>query len=155
MFYRFLKNTAGLCFNLLNSLLGGNLPPFTCVCVIIEDNGRYLVIERPTSKYAFPGGFMRWHEHPEQTARRESREETGLNVQIGPVIGYQSRTSTSLTMMSTVNLIYCASVIDGTLRGSMEGNPCWLDKEELSDRLSAIAREAFEQYQRYRAHASL
>ncbi len=42
MFYSLLKKLVGIFFNILNILLAGNLPPFGCVCVIVEDQDKYL-----------------------------------------------------------------------------------------------------------------
>ncbi len=50
--------------------------------VILRHEGRYLLVERArgtgTGQFAFPGGRADAGETPEATARRELREETGL-----------------------------------------------------------------------------
>src|SRR6266849_6281110 len=91
--YRGLKTWVGIFFNLLNFLLAGNLPPLGCVNIVVEEQGRYLVIQRPQGHIVFPGGFMRWREHPEDTGVRECREETGLQVKITSLIGCSSNVS--------------------------------------------------------------
>ena len=35
----------------------------------------------------FPGGFMDWGEHPEETLRREIKEETGLEILVKRIVG--------------------------------------------------------------------
>lgn len=151
MLYQITKKIAAVGFNLLNLLLGGNLPPFTCASVIIHEGSNYLVIERPQGEYVFPGGFVRWREHPKQTARREGKEETGLDLQIQQFIGHQVFTSRRLDIMSAVNLMYRAEVTGGELHASMEGKPCWLAESELPGKLAPVARDMFEEYERYRA----
>jgi 8-oxo-dGTP diphosphatase len=146
MRYRLLKNVAAICFNLLNILLRGNLPPLACVCVIIKDDGHYLVIEQPGGQYAFPGGFMLWHEQPIQTARRETREETGLELDIDSFAGYQSYNSRSLCKISTITLIYSARISGGKMRASSEGQPRWLSEDDIPARLAPVAREIFDAY---------
>lgn len=51
---------------------------------IVERNGRYLLVRRANppaaDMYAFPGGRAEPGETPEETAIRELREETGLDV---------------------------------------------------------------------------
>lgn len=148
--YRVLNKFVGIFFNLLNLLLLGNLPPFGSVCMIVEDQGRYLVIQRPEGKMVFPSGFVRWREHPEQTVWREGKEETGLELRVGEVVGYASVVSAHFARMSTLTLIYEAEVVGGQLRGSVEGEPCWLDESELHNKLDAQQRSMLERYLRYR-----
>ena len=151
--YRVLNKFVSIFFNLLNLLLVGNLPPFGSVCMIVEDSGRYLVIQRPEGKTVFPSGFVRWREHPEQTVRREGKEETGLELRVGEVVGYSSVVSAHFFRMSALTLIYEAEVVGGQLRGSVEGDPCWLDDSELRSKLDAQQRSMLECYLRYRTRS--
>jgi ADP-ribose pyrophosphatase YjhB (NUDIX family) len=150
MLYDLLKIGVSVFFNTLNGLLGGNLPPFGSAAVIVEERDHYLVVELPRGRVAFPGGFMIWREHPKQTAQREAKEETGLLVRVGDLIGTYSSTSDSFTCMSTVSSVYAAEVMDGVLRPSIEGRPCWLDEEELRRRLTEHSRAILDDYLRYR-----
>jgi ADP-ribose pyrophosphatase YjhB (NUDIX family) len=149
VFYSLLKKLVGIFFNILNVLLAGNLPPFGCVCVIVEDQGRYLVIERPGGGYALPGGFMRWHEHPTQTALRESKEETGLQLRVNRFISCSSTVSDHFMLMSTLTVIYQAEVVGGELKSSIEGRPCWHDRTHLPYLLQQRQRELFEEFLKY------
>ena len=133
--YRGLKTWVGIFFNLLNFLLAGNLPPFGCVNIVVEEQGRYLVIQRPEGHFVFPGGFMRWRERPEDTGVRECKEETGLQVKITNLIGCSSTASNDITKMSTLSVIYRAEVAGGTLLSSIEGKPMWMDEAELHVKL--------------------
>jgi 8-oxo-dGTP diphosphatase len=59
--------------------------PFPTVDVVIEIPGRGIVlIERANEPrgWALPGGFIDYGEAPEDAARREAREETGLAVEL-------------------------------------------------------------------------
>jgi len=133
--YSVLKKSVGIFFNILNTLLKGNLPPFGCVCIIIEQDERYLVVERPEGSLVFPGGFMRWKERSEQTARREGKEETGLDLRIGDILGCYTIPSTGFTAMSTITVVHRAEIIGGTLKSSIEGHPYWVDEETLRSHL--------------------
>jgi ADP-ribose pyrophosphatase YjhB (NUDIX family) len=148
--YRVLAKFVAIFFNLFNLLLAGNLPPFGSVCMIVEDNGRYLVIQRSEGRVAFPSGFMRWREHPTQTVRREGKEETGLDLRAGEVLGYSSVVSSHFLRMSSLTLIYEAEVTGGELRGSVEGKPCWLDEPALREKLDAQSCQMFDRYLHYR-----
>ncbi len=144
--YRVLKMCVGIFFNLLNVLLVGNLPPLGSVSIIVEEQERYLVIQRPEGYFVFPGGFMRWREHPEKTGMRECREETGLHVQITELIGCSSHSSGGPASLSTLSIILHATVVGGTLRGSIEGTPMWLDEAELHNKLFKQQASILEDY---------
>ena len=155
MFYYITKSLASICFNILNFLLGGNLPPFGCVCMIVEKKGQFLLIEQPGGVLAFPGGFMKWRESPEHALIREGKEETGLELRPGKLVGFQPGICQGLHQMSTLTLIYQGEVIGGDLRPSSEGHPLWLSADELSTRLSPYYQSMLEQYNRHLATESL
>ncbi len=135
MIYNALKKSVGIFFNILNVLLKGNLPPLGCVCILIEQDGKYLIVERPEGSLVFPGGFMRWKELSEHTARREGKEETGLDLRIGEIVGCYTTPTTGFSAMSTVTIVHRAEVVSGELRSSIEGRPYWIDEETLRNRL--------------------
>jgi ADP-ribose pyrophosphatase YjhB (NUDIX family) len=56
--------------------------PFITVDIIIELSGGIILIERsnPPFGWAIPGGFLDYGETLEDCARREAKEETGLNI---------------------------------------------------------------------------
>jgi ADP-ribose pyrophosphatase YjhB (NUDIX family) len=58
--------------------------PVPTVDLIIEYNERIILIERKNPPYgwALPGGFVDYGETLESAARREAKEETGLDVEL-------------------------------------------------------------------------
>jgi 8-oxo-dGTP diphosphatase len=126
-----LRKSVGFSFNCLNICLVGNLPPQGCISVIVEDQGRFLLLKRPNGTLVFPGGFIRWREHPSQTALREFKEETGLQVKLHHVVACYSNISKDCGSMSTLILVFCAEVNGGDMRGSIEGQPCWIEETEI------------------------
>lgn len=102
-----------------------------CISLIVEDQGKLLLLKRPNGDLVFPGGFMRWQEHPTQTALREVKEETGLRVTLHHVVACYSIASTDFRSMSTLILVFCAEGKGGDMRGSVEGYPCWIEKSDL------------------------
>jgi ADP-ribose pyrophosphatase YjhB (NUDIX family) len=145
-----LKSSVGIFFNFLNFLLAGNLPPLGCVTIIVQHEGRYLMIERPEGGYVLPGGFMRWKEQPVQTALREGKEETGLTLKVNEFIGYSSTASYGLTRLSTLSVVYSAEVVEGELRNSIEGRVSWLDETDVLEKIIPLQRGIFNNFLHYR-----
>ncbi|MHA1269582.1 MAG: NUDIX hydrolase [Candidatus Helarchaeota archaeon] len=58
--------------------------------IILRNNSEVLIIQRASEpdkgKWSIPGGIVEYNERPEFTAKRETYEETTLNVEIGPLI---------------------------------------------------------------------
>jgi ADP-ribose pyrophosphatase YjhB (NUDIX family) len=148
--YNAFKKCVGIFFNTLNTLMGGNLPPFGCASAVVEEQDHYLVVELPNGYISLPGGFMRWGEHPQQTVRREALEETGYLLEIGDMIGCYSCVSHRADRMSTITVAFHAKVVSGEPRGSIEGQPRWMDEQTLRKRLSAHYIGIFNDYLRNR-----
>lgn len=139
MLYDLLKICVSIFFNVLNKFLGGKLPPFGSACALVEKDGLYLVVELPRGRIVFPGGFMTWNEQPRQTAEREGREETGLQLHVLELINVYSAPSPRITQLSTVSFAYRAEVVGGELRKNIEGRPHWLSESELRQRMGPSA----------------
>jgi ADP-ribose pyrophosphatase YjhB (NUDIX family) len=127
---------APLCFNALNVLLAGNLPPLGRASVIVEDQGRFLLVVHSDGWATFPGGFMRWREQPEEAVRREFREETGLDVELGAMLGTYATISTQPFRVSTLDVVYVGKPAPGgSLHSSVEGQPRWMSEAEARSTL--------------------
>jgi len=144
--FRIMQELTPLCFNFLNLLLAGNLPPLGNACVIVEDAGRFLLLNRPGGIVVFPGGFMRWREYPAETALREVREETGLEVRLLDTIGTYAHKSTQFTRLSILTIAFAGEVVGGSLKSSIEGHPCWLDEAHMRERLEPDCQGMLEDY---------
>ena len=154
MLYKALKKFVSVFFNVLNFLMAGNLPPFGCVCIIVEKEQQFLVVEQTNGSVVFPGGFMRWGELPEQTLRREGHEETGLFIRALDMIGYYPYAARGIGEMSTLTLVYRGEAVSGTLKKSMEGNPLWIAAAELPGKLAPEYHTIFADYLRYQTEHS-
>jgi 8-oxo-dGTP diphosphatase len=62
--------------------------------IIVTKDGKVILVRRVFDPYkdhwAFPGGIVEYGETVENAARREAKEETGLDVQIEKLIGVYS-----------------------------------------------------------------
>lgn len=67
--------------------------PFACDMILIED-GKVLLVKRGKEpffgEWAIPGGRIENQESAEQCAIREMKEETGLDIEIGKLVGLYS-----------------------------------------------------------------
>lgn len=63
--------------------------PYPTVDVVVEVEGGIVLIERAREPlgWALPGGFIDYGESPEDAARREVMEETGLDVELTALLG--------------------------------------------------------------------
>jgi 8-oxo-dGTP diphosphatase len=114
-----------LSYRLLNRIVGGRLPALVSVAVVIVVSDQVLLIERTDGLgYSLPGGILRGIETLDQAAKRETQEETGLVVDIGPLIGAYSGADRD-KRIPNVAVAYLATIVSGDLRNSPEGTPQW------------------------------
>jgi 8-oxo-dGTP diphosphatase len=66
--------------------------PYVTADVIIETEGGIVLVQRrhPPLGWALPGGFVERGETVAQAARREAKEETGLDVELTALLGLYS-----------------------------------------------------------------
>ncbi len=86
--------------------------PKVAVGVIISQRGAILLnrrdIEPGRGRWSFPSGYVDVGEALTEAARREVREETGLEVEIGPLIGVYDNPKRPV-----VFIVYAASAVTG------------------------------------------
>jgi 8-oxo-dGTP diphosphatase len=101
--------------NGLRAMNGTRIP---CVGAIVRDGaGRLLLIKRghdpEAGKWSLPGGRIEPGETDAQALVREMREETGLTVLPGPMLGSVERPGPGGSIIDIRD--YAATVTDGTL----------------------------------------
>lgn len=92
--------------------------PKVGVSILVERDGRVLLVERAVAPgegmWSLPSGFIEWDEAPEEAARRECIEETGLelrDLRLLDVVHY-----TDDFRGPGISLLYQGEVAGGTLR---------------------------------------
>lgn len=92
--------------------------PVPAAAVIIEKEGKILLVQRKLDPYAqdwsLPSGFIEYSETPEECAKRETKEETGLDIQIKNLFNIYLATDDPRTHV--VLMIYLADIIRGNLK---------------------------------------
>jgi 8-oxo-dGTP diphosphatase len=105
---------------------------------LVIRHGKVLLIRRACEPYVgfwdIPGGFCEQDEHPAETALREVKEETGLEIELTGILGlwldeYDDRT--------TLNIYYTANPLTGSLRvGSDAAGAAWFSPHVLPERIA-------------------
>jgi ADP-ribose pyrophosphatase YjhB (NUDIX family) len=95
------------------------LQPKVAAGTILERDGRIALVKRGVEPrkgfWSFPCGFMEVDEDLPTTAKRETEEETGLQVELGEHLGTYSY-SESLHGVSVVIVAYLARAVGGEAR---------------------------------------
>ena len=106
------------------------LDPKLAACVIPERDGQVLLLQRAIEpgrgKWVMPGGFVDRGEMPADAARREAREEVGLDVDIGELLGVFG------TRGKPVIVVYLSAAIRGEAQALDESLAVrWVDGREI------------------------
>jgi 8-oxo-dGTP diphosphatase len=117
--------------------------PSATASALVVRHGRLLVTRRAREPFAgwldLPGGFIEPGEHPEQAVRRELREETGLDVEVGSLAGIFTDTYGE-EGVATLNLFYDARVAGGEAKAHDDVSEIlWLEPAEIDPGSFAFA----------------
>jgi 8-oxo-dGTP diphosphatase len=137
---------AGIIFRLIALLTLGQISPILSACVIIEQDGKILLIDRSDGLgYTIPGGIVRYKETVEQCVLREAQEETGYTVAIHSIVGVYSNPKRD-PRFRAASITYRGSIVGGSVRVSGEGKPCWYEPQEVFGRMAFDCEEMLKDY---------
>jgi mutator protein MutT len=94
------------------------LDPKLAVAVVVQRDGKVLLGRRgeharAAGKWSFPAGFVERGEVVEEAAVREVREETGFQVELGPLVGLISSPGETVVLA-----VYTGSIVSGSERAA-------------------------------------
>ena len=137
---------AGIIFRLIALLTLGQISPILSACVIIEQDGKILLIDRSDGLgYTIPGGIVRYKETVEQCVLREVQEETGYSVTIQGIVGVYSDPQRD-PRFRAASIAYKGSIVSGSVRASGEGKPCWYEPQEVVGRMAFDCEKMLKDY---------
>jgi 8-oxo-dGTP diphosphatase len=118
-----------------------------CAGALVIRNGKVLLVHRSIEPYLgywdIPGGFCEVDEHPAETAIREVREETGLEIDLTGLLGlWMDEYAGSVTL----NAYYLARPLSRCIRtGDDADGAAWFAPQALPRRIAfANGRQALE-----------
>lgn len=111
------------------------LPRVTVDAFVRDRQGRLLLVRRGRppflGNWALPGGFCEYGETTEACCARETREETGIMVRVGRLLGVYSDPRRD-PRWHTVTVLYAARPIRGRAIGSDDAAEArWFPKNDL------------------------
>lgn len=115
--------------------------PVPAVAAVIVESGRILLVRRAVEpskgKWSVPGGSVEWGESLTEAVKREVREETGLEVEVGEVAGVFDLITNSSQPDAGYHYViidYFAQAVGGELRpGDDAGEARWVKLDELDE----------------------
>lgn len=137
---------AGLIYKIIVLLTLGQISPLLGAGIVIERDGKILLIDRSDGLgYTIPGGIVRHSETVEECVLREAREETGYTVKITGLVGVYSSPRRD-PRFRAIAIAYKGCIVEGTLRGSGEGAACWRTVDEVLGHMAFDCEEMLKDY---------
>ncbi len=110
--------------------------PASTVDIAVVKNNSVILIKRKHDpfhgKLAFPGGFVDYGEPVEETARREIKEETGMQIELIDILGIYSAPNRD-PRAHTITTVFVARPVAGTPQGADDAAEAkWVDIDSVS-----------------------
>lgn len=110
-------------------ILGKILWPPTSVAILAEDERGVLALQ-VNDHHELPGGLMKAGELPKEAGKREVKEETGFEVELGNLL--DMRTSSRGNM--GIHYFFEGEIVGGEPDGSWEGEPVFIPVDDVKEK---------------------
>lgn len=91
--------------------------------------------------YELPGGIIDQGEDMKEAAKREAKEETGFDVEVGDLMDIRVSDNTG-----SIQFFFEGKVVGGDPKGSWEGEPEFIPKEEIEDKVWRLEHSHIHEY---------
>jgi ADP-ribose pyrophosphatase YjhB (NUDIX family) len=115
--------------------------------VLFDEAGRILLVQRGQppleGTWTLPGGVVELGESSEAATVREVREETGLDIEVGPVVeivDHIERDEVGRVLYHFVIVDYLCAMRGGVLRATSDAAAVMMAERDLLDELATTAR---------------
>lgn len=113
-------------------------PPVSVAVLAEGEHDDFLVLNADTH-YELPGGLLNHRESLREAAKREVKEETGFEVDLGDLLDVRSS-------KNGVHFFFHGKVKGGEKNGSWEGVPEFVYRDEMSDKAWRLEHSHIEEY---------
>jgi 8-oxo-dGTP diphosphatase len=111
------------------------VPRLTVDSWVRDRRGRLLLVQRARppfeGRWGLPGGFCEWKETTEACCARETREETGLRVKVGELMGVYSKPNRDPRGHNVTVLYRCRPASTRARGGDDAADARWFTPREL------------------------
>ncbi|SDY49532.1 8-oxo-dGTP diphosphatase MutT [Tindallia californiensis] len=109
--------------------------------ILRNESNKILIARRPPGKnlagyWEFPGGKIEENESPEESLKRELKEEMNITVEVGKQLGETTHTYDTFTVHL---MLYETALLSGDIQLKEHDRMAWVAAEELLDYLMAPA----------------
>jgi ADP-ribose pyrophosphatase YjhB (NUDIX family) len=124
--------------------------PIPAAGAIVINDDRILMVKRAVMPkigwWCIPAGFMEWSEHPGQTAIRELKEETGLEIELLSL--FEIYSGQDDPRLNAVLILYLARSVGGRLTAADDAMEVrYFGFDELPEKIAFIShRQALKDY---------
>jgi ADP-ribose pyrophosphatase YjhB (NUDIX family) len=109
--------------------------PNPTVDIAITDGNRVVLVQRANEpfkgQWVFPGGFVEYNERVEDTAIREAKEETSLDIELVDILGVYSDPGRD-PRAHNISTVFVGRKLEGEVMGGDDAAAAeWRDLEDL------------------------
>lgn len=91
--------------------------------------------------YELPGGIIDQGEDMREAARREAKEETGFEVEVGDLLDIRVSDTTG-----SIQFFFEGKVVGGEPNGSWEGKPEFIEKDRMKEKVWRLEHSHVHEY---------